>query len=181
MKVTETIISGCYLLEPQVYSDNRGEFFESFNKEVFEKVLGRPVNFVQDNHSLSRKGVLRGFHFQKGEDAQAKLISVIQGEVIDVVVDIRPHSPSYLNHYKTRLSGNDNKMLFIPRGVAHGFIALEENTIFVYKCDNYYKKESEGGIIFNDPQLGIDWEYPEDEMILSEKDQILPKLKELKL
>ncbi len=181
MKATETDLHGCYLLEPRLFTDERGVFLESYNKERFEQVLGRPLNFVQDNHSVSHKGVLRGLHFQGGDDAQAKLVRVTNGEVIDVVVDLRRDSPTFKKHYKTRLSGKENQMLFIPRGLAHGFIALEDNTVFVYKCDNYYKKESEGGIIFNDPQLNIDWEFPQEKMIISEKDLQLPKLKDLKL
>lgn len=181
MKATETDLHGCYLLEPRVFADERGVFFESYNKEILEKVLEGPVNFVQDNHSVSHKGVLRGLHFQGGNDAQAKLVRVISGEVIDVVVDLRPESPTFKRHYKTRLTAKENKMLFIPRGMAHGFIALQDNTLFLYKCDNYYNPKAEYGIIFNDPELKINWEYPETEMIISAKDLHLPKLKELKL
>ena len=181
MKATETDLHGCYLLEPRLFTDERGRFLESYNKERFEQILGRPLNFVQDNHSVSHKGVLRGLHFQGGDDAQAKLVRVTNGEVIDVVVDLRPDSPTYKKHYKTRLSGKENQMLFIPRGLAHGFVALENNTVFVYKCDNYYNPKAEYGIIYNDPELNINWEYPEAEMIISDKDLHLPKLKDLKL
>ena len=154
-------------------------FFESYNRQKFEAILGRPANFVQDNYSMSHRGVLRGLHFQEGEDAQAKLIRVINGSVLDVVVDLRPNSPTFGKHFKTKLSGEKPVLLFIPRGMAHGFLALEDQTVFAYKCDNYYAREAESGIHYADPELGINWGYPEDELIISEKDRNLPGFKEL--
>ena len=171
LKLLETTISGCFLIEPEVFHDLRGDFFESYNKIEFEKALGKEVNFVQDNHSVSELGVLRGLHFQSGEHAQAKLLNVAHGEILDVVVDIRKNSPTYRQVFTTRISSDNKKMLFIPRGMAHGFLALKPNTVLVYKCDNYYNKEAEGGIIYNDPELNINWEYPTDKMIISKKDQ----------
>jgi dTDP-4-dehydrorhamnose 3,5-epimerase len=144
-----------------------------------EHSLGLPMNFVQDNHSISRKGVLRGLHFQKGSSAQTKLVRVIQGEVMDVVVDIRKQSKSFGEYFKIRLSEENKKMLFIPKGLAHGFLALDDNTQFVYKCDQYYKKEAEDGIIYNDSDLNIDWEFPSEQIVLSEKDKKLSLFKDL--
>ena len=148
---------------------------------MLEDSLGYEVKFVQDNHSMSAKGVLRGLHFQVGKHAQAKLVRVTAGEVLDVVVDLRKDSPTFGKHYKTTLSGLNNKMLFIPKGMAHGFLCLQDNTVFTYKCDNYYHPESEGGIMYNDPDLNIDWEMPLDKIILSEKDLHLPAFKDLAL
>ena len=181
MTIKETDIAECLLLEPKVYTDERGSFFESYNQESFDRQLGRTVRFVQDNHSISNKGVLRGLHFQKGPFAQAKLVRVIQGEVLDVVLDIRKNSPTFGKHFKVHLSSENQKMLFIPRGMAHGFLALKEETIFVYKCDQFYNKEAEAGIIYNDPDLGIDWEFPTDQIVLSEKDSLLPSFNALSL
>jgi dTDP-4-dehydrorhamnose 3,5-epimerase len=179
--VTSTSLKDCFLIEPKVHKDSRGVFLESFNKRVLEKKLGTTLNFVQDNHSVSKKGVLRGLHFQKGRHSQAKLVRVIKGEVLDVVVDLRKESPTYRKCFKIRLSGENNQLVFIPKGMAHGFLALKNDTIFTYKCDEYYHKESEAGIIFNDKDLNIDWKFPVEEMILSEKDRNLPRLKELSL
>lgn len=181
MIVTSTSLKDCFLIEPKVHKDSRGVFLESFNKRVLEKKLGTTLNFVQDNHSVSKKGVLRGLHFQKGRHSQAKLVRVIKGEVLDVVVDLRKESPTYRKCFKIRLSGENNQLVFIPKGMAHGFLALKNDTIFTYKCDEYYHKESEAGIIFNDKDLNIDWKFPVEEMILSEKDRNLPRLKELSL
>ena len=178
MEVKETKLKGCYLINPRVFNDHRGEFFEVFKKNEFEALLGQRLDFVQDNHSVSRKGVLRGLHFQEGENAQAKLVRVVKGEVLDVVVDLREESPTYGQHYKTRLSSTNRKILFIPRGMAHGFLSLTEEAIFTYKCDNYYNMKEEAGIIFNDPDLNIDWEYPTAELILSDKDLELPYFKD---
>jgi dTDP-4-dehydrorhamnose 3,5-epimerase len=178
MTIFETNIADCFLFEPKVFRDERGSFFESYNQQEFESLLGGAVNFVQDNHSISNKGVLRGLHFQKGKYSQAKLVRVIQGEVLDVVVDIRKDSPTFGDHFKVRLSEKNQKMLYIPKGLAHGFLALTEHVVFVYKCDQYYNKEAERGIIYNDPDLNIDWEFPDDGIILSDKDKELPALKE---
>ena len=181
MIVTPTNLKGCFLIEPEVHKDSRGLFFESFNKLVLEKKLGTTLNFVQDNHSVSKKGVLRGLHFQKGRYSQAKLVRVVQGEALDVVVDLRKTSPTFGKHFKVRLSGESNRLIFIPKGMAHGFLALKNDTIFTYKCDEYYHKASEAGVIFNDKDLKIDWEFPIKDIILSEKDKNLPRLKELGL
>lgn len=181
MTITKTNIEGCVVIEPTIFEDNRGAFFESYNKKALEHYLGMPIDFVQDNHSISAKGVLRGLHFQNGTFAQTKLVRVIRGEVIDIVVDIRKQSNSFGEYFKIRLSEENKKMLFIPKGLAHGFLTLDNNTQFIYKCDQYYKKEAEGGIIYNDPDLNIDWEFPSDRLILSEKDKKLPFLKELDL
>ena len=181
MEIKETTLKGCYLIEPNVYKDDRGEFFESFKKEELEAALGQPVNFIQDNHSVSHKGVLRGLHFQREPYAQAKLVRVVKGEVLDVVVDLRSGSPTYGQHYKTKLSSANRKILFIPKGMAHGFLSLTHDTVFTYKCDNYYHRDAEAGILFNDPELQIDWEYPLQDLILSDKDRNLPTLKQLTL
>ncbi|WP_297760155.1 dTDP-4-dehydrorhamnose 3,5-epimerase [uncultured Muriicola sp.] len=179
VKLIPTTLADCFFIEPKVYKDNRGVFFESFNKELLEKELNIPLDFVQDNHSVSAKGVLRGLHFQTGNKAQAKLIRVVKGEVIDVVVDLRKGSPTYLKHFKTILTAESCNMLFIPKGMAHGF--LQDDTIFLYKCDSYYDLEAESGILYNDPDLNIDWEFPANEIILSKKDQELPRLKDIKI
>ena len=181
MELKETTLKDCYLLEPKVHTDARGAFFEAYRKDELEALLGQRIDFVQDNHSVSKKGVLRGLHFQKEPYAQAKLVRVVEGEVLDVVVDLRTGSPTYGQHYKTRLSAENRKILFIPRGMAHGFLSLTEEAIFTYKCDNYYRKDAEAGILFNDPELQIDWEYPLQDLILSEKDRKLPTLKQLVL
>jgi len=173
MKVTETHLKGCLIIEPTIFDDGRGSFFESFNFQNFEEKTGLKINFVQDNQSISQRGVLRGLHFQRGEFAQAKLMRVIQGKVLDVVVDIRRNSETFGQSFSIELSGENNKQLFVPRGFAHGFAVLEDNTFFFYKCDNYYHKASEGGIIYNDESLNIDWILDEEEVILSEKDKNL--------
>jgi dTDP-4-dehydrorhamnose 3,5-epimerase len=153
---------------------------ESFNENTFEKGVGQKVHFVQDNQSYSSKGVLRGLHYQTGEHAQAKLVRVLQGEVLDIAVDIRPESPTYGESFSILLSAENQKQLFIPRGFAHGFLVTSETAIFFYKCDNFYNKESEGGIIYNDSALKIDWNFPESELIISEKDAILTTLENAK-
>jgi dTDP-4-dehydrorhamnose 3,5-epimerase len=179
MKFTETHLKGCYILEPTIHGDHRGYFYESYNKEVFEKGIGENVNFVQDNQSSSNYGTLRGLHFQKGDSAQAKLVRVLSGEVLDVAVDIRQHSPTFKQHVAVKLSADNKKQLFVPRGFAHGFVVLSEEAEFFYKCDNLYNKEAEGGIIYNDPELNIDWIVPTLELILSEKDRELSQTKDL--
>ena len=181
MKIKETKLVGCFILEPTIFEDNRGYFFESFNQITFIKSIGRDVNFVQDNESFSSKGVLRGLHYQIGEHAQSKLVRVIRGKVLDVAVDIRKNSPTFGEHVSIELSEKNKKQLFVPRGFAHGFIVLSETAIFSYKCDNYYNKASEGGIIYNDNDLNIDWVLNESEFLVSEKDVELPILKEAKL
>ena len=180
MNFIETKLKGCFLLEPKIILDERGYFMESFNENTFQKGIGQRVHFVQDNQSYSTRGVLRGLHYQTGEHAQAKLVRVLQGEVLDVAVDIRPESDTYGQHVAVLLSAENQKQLFIPRGFAHGFVVLSETATFFYKCDNFYNKESEGGIIFNDPSLQIDWQLSESELLISEKDNILTVLKEAK-
>ena len=179
MIATETKLKGCFILEPAVFDDGRGSFFESFNQKVFEEKTGIKINFVQDNQSISQRGVLRGLHFQKGEFAQAKLVRVIKGKILDIVVDLRKDSETFGEHFSIELSEENNRQLFIPRDFAHGFSVLENDTIFVYKCDNFYNKESESGIIYNDETLNIDWKLSEDKILLSEKDNRLKTFKEV--
>lgn len=179
MKLTQTPLQGCIVIEPTVFSDNRGAFQETYRKQQLDQVLGYAVSFVQDNQSFSKKGVLRGLHFQKGEFAQAKLVRVIQGKVLDVAVDIRQNSPTFGQYHSVELSSDNNKQLFVPRGFAHGFVVLSDTATLSYKCDNYYNKEAEGGIVFNDPELDIDWGAPSVPLIISEKDLNLPQLKAL--
>ncbi len=174
MKVTETKLKGCFLLEPKVFDDDRGYFMESYNEELFNASIGRKVHFVQDNQSFSTKGVVRALHRQIGEHAQAKLVRVLQGAVLDVAVDLRADSPTCGQHVAVELSYENRKQLFIPRGFAHGFVALSDTVEFFYKCDNYYNKASERGIIYNDITLNIDWILPQEQLIISEKDAILP-------
>jgi dTDP-4-dehydrorhamnose 3,5-epimerase len=174
MIVKETKLKGCFILEPKVFEDSRGYFFESFNQNIFNKLIGQNINFIQDNESFSSKGVLRGLHYQIGEHGQAKLVRVIKGNVLDIAVDIRKGSPTFGEHVSLELSEDNKKQMFIPRGFAHGFIVLSDTAIFSYKCDNFYNKESEAGIIYNDKALNIDWILNEDEFIISEKDLKLP-------
>ena len=181
MIVEETILKGCYILKPTVFEDRRGYFFESFNQKEFEQETGVRVNFVQDNESYSKKGVLRGLHYQVGENAQAKLVRVTQGSVLDIVVDIRPNSSTFGKHVSVELTAENKKQFFVPRGFAHGFVVLSEAAVFNYKCDNYYNKESEAGIIYNDPTLNIHWKLLQSELIVSEKDLALPKLENAKI
>jgi len=179
VKCIETSLKDCFVLEPQVFEDERGLFFESYNQKKFQEAIGKQINFVQDNQSISSKGVLRGLHFQEGAHAQSKLVHVIHGEVIDVVVDLRKESETFGKHFKLKLSGDNNKMLFIPKGMAHGFVTLSENAIFNYKCDQFYHKASENGILFKDETLQIDWELASLKPILSLKDRNLPTFKSL--
>jgi dTDP-4-dehydrorhamnose 3,5-epimerase len=180
MTFTETKLKGCFIIEPKIINDERGYFMESFNEKTFQNGVGELVYFVQDNQSFSSKGVLRGLHYQCGEHAQAKLVRVFQGEVLDVAVDIRPESQTYGQYESIVLSGENQKQFFIPRGFAHGFLVLSETATFFYKCDNFYNKESEGGIIFNDPEINIDWQFKINNLIISEKDKVLPNLQSAK-
>ncbi len=180
MNFIPTKLRECFIIEPKLIHDERGYFMESFNEEKFRNGTNIDVHFVQDNQSFSSKGVLRGLHYQTGNHAQAKLVRVLQGEVLDVAVDIRPDSSTFGQHVSVLLSGENHKQLFIPRGFAHGFLVISETATFFYKCDNFYNKESEGGIIYNDPKLEIDWKFPESELIISEKDQFLPQLQNAK-
>ncbi len=175
----ETYLKGCFVLSPKIILDQRGNFFESFNKKEFQEQTGIDINFVQDNQSISSKGVLRGLHFQTGEYAQAKLVSVAKGKVLDVCVDLRNDSETFGKHFSIILDDKNNKQLFMPRGFAHGFLVLEDNTIFTYKCDNYYNKSSEKGILFSDSRLNIDWNFPENLIQLSDKDKNLPTFETL--
>ena len=177
MKVIPTEIEGVVLLEPDLFGDERGYFFESYSEQSFGRLV-RPVRFVQDNESKSRYGVVRGLHFQKGEYAQAKLVSVVRGRVLDVAVDIRRGSPTFGRHVAALLDGENKRQLFIPRGFAHGFAVLSDEAVFQYKCDNFYAPQSEGAIAWNDPDLGIDWQLPAEEAILSPKDRAHPRLKD---
>jgi dTDP-4-dehydrorhamnose 3,5-epimerase len=173
MEFIHTEIKDCFIIKSTVFEDNRGYFFESFNEQKFNQLAGLNIHFVQDNQAKSNRGILRGLHYQKGEHAQAKLVRVLQGKVIDIAVDLRKDSPTYLQHVAVELSAENNLQLFVPRGFAHGYSVLEDNTIFFYKCDNFYNKESEGGIFYADPKLNINWQLNEDEIILSEKDKLL--------
>ena len=179
MKVEQTPLKDCYIIHNTVFKDNRGYFFESFNQQKFTELTGLDVHFVQDNQSASTKGVLRGLHFQKGDAAQAKLVRVLQGSVLDVAVDLRKNSPTYGQHFTIELTDVSNTQLFVPRGFAHGFVVLSDTAVFFYKCDNFYNKAAEGGLMYNDPQLNIDWRLPKSELILSEIDLANPLLKDI--
>lgn len=174
---TPTKIKDVLIFEPKVFKDDRGYFFESYNKKIFTKA-GISCEFVQDNQSKSSYGILRGLHFQTGQDAQAKLVRVLFGKVLDVAVDIRKNSPTYGQHVAIELSGDNNKQLYIPRGLAHGFIVLSETAIFSYKCDNFYNKNAENGIVYNDPDLNIDWQLPNKDIIVNSRDNSFNRFKD---
>ena len=180
MNIIETEIQGVYIIEPKVFGDSRGYFFESYSRREFEAKVG-PVEFVQDNESKSCYGVVRGLHFQKPPHAQAKLVRVVKGKVLDVAVDLRKDSPTYGRHVSIELSEDNHRQVFIPKGFAHGFSVLSEEAVFQYKCDDYYAPETECAIAWNDPELNIDWRIPADQVILSEKDRRHPELKDLNL
>lgn len=173
MEIIHTLIEDCYIIKPSIFSDTRGHFFESFNEREFNKLTGNTVNFVQDNQSWSTYGVIRGLHFQEGEYAQAKLVRVLRGTVLDVAVDLREESSTFGKHVAVKLSAENKLQFFIPKGFAHGFAVLSEEAEFFYKCDNYYTKSSEDGIIYNDFDLNINWELPEKDIIVSDKDRLL--------
>ena len=175
MKVTKLHIEGVLLIEPQVFGDSRGWFFETYNEERYRSA-GICETFVQDNQSFSQKNVVRGLHFQKPPFTQAKLVSVIQGAVLDVAVDLRAGSPTYGQYVSAVLTGENHHQLFVPKGFAHGFSVLEDNTVFAYKCSNLYNKESEGNIVYNDPDIHVEWGV--ENPILSEKDKVGPTLRE---
>jgi len=179
MKITKTDIEGLLIIEPQIFNDDRGYFYESYNKTKFNEA-GITVDFVQDNQSFSRKGAVRALHGQANPYAQGKLVRVINGRVLDVAVDIRKSSPTYGRHFSIELSGESKKMFWIPAGFLHGFSVLEDNTIFSYKVNNYYDKNSEIGVIWNDPTLNIDWCLAPGEALLSPKDELLSSFKDLK-
>jgi dTDP-4-dehydrorhamnose 3,5-epimerase len=176
MKFTRTAIEDVVIIEPQVHGDERGYFVETFRADKLEEFLGYKINFCQDNESKSSRGVLRGLHYQLHPAAQTKLVRVIKGRVLDVAVDIRKGSPTFGRHVSVELSGENKKQLLVPRGFAHAFVVLEDDTIFAYKVDNYYSPENDRGILFGDEALGIDWKIPHSELKLSEKDKVQPKL-----
>ena len=177
MNVIKTDIEGVVIIEPKVFGDDRGYFFESFSQPRFDELV-RPVKFVQDNESKSKYGVLRGLHFQTGQHAQSKLVRVVKGRVLDVAVDIRKGSPTYGKYVAVELTEDNHRQFFVPRGFAHGFAVLSEEAIFQYKCDNLYAPESEGAIIWNDPEIGIDWGLAAEDVVLSPKDMCHPMLKD---
>lgn len=178
MNVINTDIQGVVIIEPKVFGDHRGYFFESFSEKDFAEAVGE-VKFVQDNESKSSYGVLRGLHFQKPPYAQAKLVRVVKGRVLDVAVDLRKGSPTFGKHVAVELTEENHRQLFIPRGFAHGFAVLSDEAVFQYKCDNYYAPQSEGSVLWNDPDIGIEWGIPSEDVMLSEKDRNAPLLKDL--
>ena len=178
MNFIKTEIDGVVIIEPRIFEDERGYFFESYNEAEFAQ-NGITVKFVQDNQSKSSYGVVRGLHCQKGEHAQAKLVRVLEGTVLDVAVDVRPNSKTFGKYVAVELSSENKRQLFIPRGFLHGFSVLSETAVFAYKCDNLYCKESEFGVAYNDPEVGVDWKVPQDKIITSEKDRNGHLLKEL--
>ncbi len=177
MEVIKTAIEGVYIIEPKVFGDARGYFFESFSEREFQEKVG-DIHFVQDNESMSKRGVMRGLHFQRPSYAQSKLVRCVKGEVIDVAVDIRKGSPTYGQHVAVLLTEDNHRQFFIPQGFAHGFAVLSESAVFQYKCDNFYHPEADGGISILDESLGIDWGLTMEEALLSEKDTKHPKLAE---
>lgn len=174
MKIKETPLKDCYIIEPTIFEDDRGYFFEKYNEKKFEELTGMNGHFVQDNISKSSYGVIRGIHLQEGEHAQAKLVSCLEGRVWDVAVDLRKDSPTFGKWFGIELTAENKTQLYVPRGFGHGFSVLSETAVFAYKCDNFYNKESEAGVIYNDLQLNIDWIIPAQDAVLSEKDQVLP-------
>lgn len=174
VKIEHTPLKDCFVLTPTIFKDERGAFYETYNEVLFEKVTRQKVSFVQDNQSTSNFGVLRGLHYQVGEMAQAKLVRALQGSILDIVVDVRKDSKTFGKHFSIILDDIFQQQLFVPRGFAHGFITLSPTSTFAYKCDNFYDKASERGIIYNDATLSLDWHLPKDKFILSEKDQTLP-------
>lgn len=174
MKIRSTPLKDCYIIEPTIFEDERGYFFEKFNEKKFEDLTGMNGHFVQDNISRSSYGVLRGLHLQKGEHAQAKLVSCLEGKVWDVAVDLRENSPTFGKWFGVELTPENKLQLYVPRGFGHGFSVISENAVFAYKCDNFYNKESEGSVKYNDKDLQIDWKLDEKDMILSEKDENAP-------
>ena len=176
MTIEESPIKGCFVIQPSVFEDHRGYFYESFNQKLLDEALGYSPQFVQDNQSQSSYGVLRGLHLQIGKWAQAKLIRAVEGQILDVVVDVRIDSPQFGEHFSMELSAENKQQIFLPRGFAHGFAVLSDKATIHYKADNYYNKESESGLLYNDPKLNIDWQVPSEAIITSEKDLVLPDL-----
>ena len=181
MKITETKLKGCFILKPKIHVDERGLFFESYQKTILDQAIGESINFIQDNISVSKKRVLRGLHYQTGVHSQAKLVQVLKGEVLDVIVDLRKESITFGQHFTLKLSSENKKSIFIPKGMAHGFLAMTDDVIFSYKCDSHYCKDAERGIKYNDPDLKIDWETKGMDLIISPKDLQLPLWKDLHL
>ena len=177
MNVVKTSIDGVVIIEPRIFEDERGYFYESFSQREFGEKVCNTV-FVQDNQSKSTYGVIRGLHFQRPPYAQSKLVRCVSGKVLDVVVDIRKNSPTFGKFVAVELSGENHRQLFIPRGFAHGYAVLSDEAVFQYKCDNFYNKESEGAIAWNDPEINIDWLLPADKVVLSAKDRMNKKLSE---
>lgn len=180
MNIVHTDLDGCFILEPNVFQDERGYFFEAYNEQKFENILGYKPLFVQDNQSQSHFGVIRGLHMQKGDFSQAKLVRVLEGSVLDVVVDVRPDSPTFGQSVTVELSAENKKQFFIPRGFLHGFSVLSPTATFFYKCDNGYNKASEDGVNPLDSELAIDWKIPQQAMLLSDKDQEAPSFAQFK-
>lgn len=180
MNIEETKLKGCFHINPNIFKDERGYFFESFNQKNFDEAIGNQTNFVQDNQSQSSFGVIRGLHLQLGAHAQAKLVRAIQGEILDVAVDLRPHSNTYGEFVSYLLSEDNKHQLFVPRGFAHGFSVLSEKATIHYKADNFYSAKAESGIVYNDLDLKIDWQIDSEDILTSDKDILLPTLKEFK-
>ncbi|QDP85855.1 dTDP-4-dehydrorhamnose 3,5-epimerase [Chryseobacterium sp. SNU WT5] len=178
MKIKETPLKDCYIIEPILFEDDRGYFYEKFNEKKFNELTGLNGHFVQDNVSKSNYGVVRGLHLQKANHAQAKLVSCLDGKVWDVAVDLRKGSPTFGKWFGVELSGENKLQFYVPRGFAHGFSVLSETAVFAYKCDNFYYKESEGGVLWNDQELRIDWKLPTADILLSDKDKIQPTFAE---
>lgn len=176
MKIIDTGLKDCFVIDPTCFKDERGYFLLEYNKKDFYEKTGLQIDFVLGNQSLSQYGVVRGLHLQKGKHAQAKLVRVVKGKILDIAVDVRKDSPTFGKHISVELSEENKKQLFIPRGFLHGFSVLENDTIVSYKCDNYYCPEAEDGVMYNDPTLNIDWKLKDEEIILSEKDKLLKKL-----
>ena len=178
MKIKETPLKDCYIIEPTIFEDDRGYFFEKYNEKKFEEITGLNGHFVQDNISKSSYGVLRGLHLQKGEHAQAKLVSCLEGKVFDVAVDLREDSPTFGKWFGIELTPENKLQLYVPRGFGHGFSVLSDTAVFAYKCDNFYNKESEGGVLWNDENINVNWQLPLEDVILSDKDAVLTKFEE---
>lgn len=181
MEIIQTPIKDCFIIKPRVFEDKRGLFFESYHKKRFEKNTGIQIDFIQDNQSVSSFGVLRGLHYQIGDKAQSKLVRVIHGKVLDIVVDLRKDSETFGKVFSLIIDDSEKLQLFIPKGLAHGFVTLSEKSVFAYKCDNYYDPQAERGIIYNDATLALNWHLPEDKLIISEKDRKLVSFKEADL
>lgn len=178
MEIIKTLIEGVLIIEPKIFGDDRGYFFESFNAKEFAEKTGANITFVQDNESRSRYGVLRGLHYQKPPFTQSKLVRVVKGSVLDVAVDIRKNSPTYGKYVSCEMTEKNRRQFFVPKGFAHGFCVLSEDAVFQYKCDEFYHPEAEAGLAWNDPLIGIDWPIPIEDVVLSEKDKHHPGLKE---